>query len=109
MSDEMIDACINMIRDEKGDPWVIVHTGGNTKTAKLASLVYHHFRETEEGRREWSSDLEPDDKADRISGLIYDRYVTDGNIHPDLYLEEVDEKGMTIDNYIFEMVSAGVA
>lgn len=109
MNEVVLDDCISVIREEKGVPWVIGHGGGNTKTAMFASLLYYHFLETDEGRREWASDLDPDEKADRIAGLIYDRYVTDGTVPADLYLEYQDSKGMTVDNYIFEMVSAGVA
>jgi hypothetical protein len=97
---------IARIRDEKGVPWAISRGYGGTPRQMLASLIYHHFLETEEGQEMWAS--EGDDKVQDIYDRMYDRYVTDGFIPEEVWLEDADDNGMTIDNYLYEQIDAGV-
>lgn len=104
MSD--LDPYIARIREEKGDAWTIAHGYGETTRQMLASLIYHHFRETDEGRTMWDDD--GDDKVQDIYDRIYDRYMVEGFVPEKVWLEDEDEKGMTIDNYLYEEIDAGV-
>lgn len=101
-----LEPYIARIREEKGDAWCIGHGYGGTTRQMLASLIYHHFRETEEGREMWEADGE--DKVQEIYDRIYDRYMVEGFVPESVWLEDSDENGMTIDNYLYEQIDAGV-
>lgn len=103
---ENLDLYIAQIREEKGDAWAIAHGYGGTTRQMLASLVYHHFRETDEGREMWASDGE--DKVDQIHDRIRDRYMVEDFIPESVWADDHDPNGMTIDNYLYEQVDAGV-
>lgn len=101
-----LEPYIALIREEKGVPWTISRGYGSTQRQMLASLIYHHFLETEEGQKMFAADS--DDKVQDIYDRIYERYVTDGVIPEEVWLEEADGNGMTIDNYLYEEIDAGV-
>lgn len=103
---ENLELYIARIREEKGVPWVIAYGYGGTPRQALSSLVYHHFRETDEGREMWASDGE--DKVDEICDRIRDLYMVEDFIPEGVWMDDHDPNGMTIDNYLYDQIDAGV-
>jgi hypothetical protein len=101
-----LEPYIAQIREEKGTPWVIAYGYGGTTRQMLASLVYHHFRDTDEGREMWDSDGE--DKVEEIHDRIRDLYMVEDFIPEGVWMDGQDPNGMTIDGYLYEQVDAGV-